>query len=376
MAKKTKGGSVQHDKGKPSKTSAEQSPPRTLRNLKKVEEKLLGCLQEHAALLAETAEASPQRALEHLDGLGREGRAEQLLQRQPGQLTVTTITAILRELVSGERAAIGRQRVAFLGPLHSYSHLATIRRFGSSADLVPVGTIAAVFDEVEEEQVQWGVVPIENSSDGRIVDTLEMFTKRKVQICGEVPLRIHHNLLGSGSRDGIEEVCSKPQAISQCRDWLASHLPHARLCPTPSTTAAAERAANDKKVAAIASREAGVQYGLKVLGKNIEDKKNNITRFAVIGQQQAERSGNDKTSLMFELPHQPGALADAMAIFKRKSLNLTWIESFPKPNSPSEYLFFVELIGHPTDIRVRRALDLLEKKTVRLEVLGAYPLGG
>ena len=341
--------------------------------LKRAEQQLVAVLQEHSSLLAKLSENGPEKVEKRLEELLSDARIGQLLKSSPGPLGKKTITAVLRELASGERNLRGPQRVAYLGPAHSYSHLATLQRFGRSAELVPVGSIAAVFEEVAQGQVQWGVVPIENSSDGRIVDTLEMLTKSHVQICGEVPLPIHHNLLGSGRRARIQEVHSKPQAISQCRDWLASHLPQARIVPTSSTTAAAERAAQDPTVAAIASRKAGAEYGLKILAKNIEDKKDNVTRFAVIGHQRADRTGNDKTSIMFELLHAPGALADAMAIFKRKNLNLTWIESFPKPGSPSEYLFFVEFVGYPTDVRVKRALESLEKKTVRLEILGAYP---
>jgi chorismate mutase/prephenate dehydratase len=235
-----------------------------------------------------------------------------------------------------------------------------------------VATIAAVFEEVNEGHVDAGLVPIENSTDGRIVDTLDMFVRLPVRICGEVQMRIHHNLLGKGPRAEVREVCSKPQAISQCREWLAKHLPQARTVPLTSTAAAAQRAMEDPRVAAIASRQAAINYGLDVLAKNIEDHPDNLTRFAVIGRQSGERTGHDKTSLMFELTHQPGTLADAMAIFKRHRLNLTWIESFPKPGSKQEYLFFVELEGHHQSLRVRRAIAALAKKTVRLEILGSY----
>lgn len=355
-------------------SSVSKSDGRTVTaGLKRTEQQLVALLQEHAEFVAKLAQNSPEKAGWRLDELLGKTRIRELVKSCPGPLDGKTISAVLRELVSGERNLFSPQRVAYLGPAHSYSHLATLERFGKSAELLPVGSIAAVFEEVASGQVHWGVVPIENSSDGRIVDTLEMLTKSHVQICGEVPLPIHHNLLGTGSRDTVQEVCSKPQALSQCRDWLANHMPHARLVSTSSTTAAAERAANDASVAAIASRQAATQYGLKVLAKNIEDKKDNVTRFAIIGHERAQRTGKDKTSIMFELLHAPGALADAMAVFKRKDLNLTWIESFPKPGSPSEYLFFVELVGYPTDARVRRALSLLEKKTVRLVILGAYP---
>jgi chorismate mutase/prephenate dehydratase len=262
--------------------------------------------------------------------------------------------------------------VAYLGPQYSYSHLAASERFGDGVTLAPVTTIAAVFEEVNRRQADYGLVPIENSTDGRVVDTLDMFARLPVQICGEVRLRIHHYLLGKCSRDQVREVYSKPQALSQCRDWLAKHLPGVRTVEMTSTAAAAQLAVDRQGAAAVASKQAGVSYGLGVIAANIEDNRNNITRFAVIGNKPAQRSGNDKTSLMFEVPHAPGALADVMAIFKRNKLNLTWIESFPIAGTTSEYRFFVELEGHPSDLKIRRALASLEKKTVRLEILGAY----
>lgn len=173
----------------------------------------------------------------------------------------------------------------------------------------------------------------------------------------------------------IREVHSKPQALSQCRNWLARHLPDAQSIPAASTTAAAQRALQQPEVAAVASRAAGEALGLKLLAENIEDRPDNVTRFAVIGSRVNPRTGQDKTTLMFELPHRPGALADAMAVFKKNRLNLTWIESFPKPGSPQEYLFFVEFLGHEEDPRAMRALRDLAQKTARQTVLGSYPAG-
>ena len=219
------------------------------------------------------------------------------------------------------------------------------------------------------------MVPIENSTDGRIVDTLGRFARTPVQICGEVLLPIHHCLLGSGKRNEIREVHSKPQALSQCRDWLAEHLSNVTLVEVASRALAAEIAANDPTVAAIASQEAAIHYGCRVIAENIEDNRLNVTRFAVIGDRSCEPTGNDKTSLMFELSHQPGALADTMLVFKNARVNLTWIESFPLPNRPSEYLFFVELEGHLSTDSVRSAIDYLRKCTKRLDVLGSYARG-
>jgi chorismate mutase/prephenate dehydratase len=295
------------------------------------------------------------------------------LPHQPGPLRSEHLEAIFRELNSATWSLVHRDRVAYLGPEFSYSHLAAIERFGQSLELLPVSTIGGVFEAVERGDSRFGVVPIENSTDGRIVDTLDRFVRSPVRICGEVSLPIHHYLLARGSLSEIREVHSKPQALSQCRNWLARHLPSARHVPAPSTTSAAQAAAHDPHIAAIASKQAGINYGLAAIGSSIEDNPDNVTRFAIIGMEPAPRTGSDKTSLMFELTHQPGALADAMGVFKRHRLNLTWIESFPKKGSQNEYLFFVELEGHATDAAVRRAIQALQRKTVRVEILGCYP---
>lgn len=296
-----------------------------------------------------------------------------VLELSKGPLTADCVRAVFREIISGSRSLEKKLKVAFLGPAYSYSHLAALHRFGQCVELIPVGSISAVFEEVNRGHADFGLVPLENSTDGRIADTLEMFTRLPLRICGEVQMWIHHNLLGKGQRSDILEVYSKPQALSQCRNWIAKHLPGARTIEVASTATAAQLAQDKPGAAAIASRQAGVYYGLDVLAENIEDNQANLTRFAVIGEESAERSGRDKTAVMFEIEHRPGALADAMAIFKRNRLNLTWIESFPIPRQQGGYLFFVELDGHERDVRVRRALASLEKKTLRFEVLGSYP---
>jgi chorismate mutase/prephenate dehydratase len=239
-------------------------------------------------------------------------------------------------------------------------------------EYVPVGSIAAVFEEVNRGHCDYGLVPIENSTDGRIADTLDMFTRLPVQICGEVNLPIHHCLLGRCARSDVQEVYSRPQALSQCRNWLARHLPQARTIEVTSTSTAAQLARDKPGAAAIASIQAAVHHGLDVLAEDIEDQQDNVTRFAVIGQHAAGRTGRDKTALMFEVAHRPGSLADALAIFKRNRLNLTWIESFPIARPEGGYLFFAELEGHEHDKRVERATQALARRAVRLTVLGSY----
>ncbi len=263
--------------------------------------------------------------------------------------------------------------IAYLGPIYSYSYLAAVKHFGLAATLVPVATISAVFDEISRGQAAFGVVPIENSTDGRVVDTLGMFARMPAQICGEVLLPIHHCLLARCPRGEITEIYSKPQAMSQCRTWLSQHVPDARLIEISSTAAAARLAADKPGAAAVASREAGIHHGLEIVDENIEDNSNNVTRFAVIGNAERSKTGADKTSVMFQLKHQPGALAQAMVIFQKAKINLTWIESFPLVNHPHEYLFFVELDGHKQSKNVTSALTQLGKQTLRMEVLGSYP---
>jgi chorismate mutase/prephenate dehydratase len=289
-----------------------------------------------------------------------------------GPLSAAAVRAVFREVVSGSRAVQAPLRVAYLGPEFTFSHLAAIEGFGQSAELVPVGSIAAVFEEVEREQAQFGVVPMENSTDGRVSDTLECFARSHVRICAGLPLRIHHCLLGIGNRDEVRTVYSKPQPLSQCRNWLARHLPNVVLHEVGSTAEAARRAKDDATTAAVASAQAGVHYGLPVLVQNIEDNAENVTRFAVISTRIGDRTGKDKTALMFEIPHQPGALADALAIFKRNRLNMTWLESFPIPGSLGTYLFFLEFAGHQIDANARRAIAALAKNARRIEVLGSY----
>ena len=195
-----------------------------------------------------------------------------------------------------------------------------------------------------------------------------------VRICGQVEMHIHHTLLAKCARNEIREVYSKPQAISQCRNWLAKHLPLARMIEVTSTTMAAQLAAEKLGAAAIASQQAGVEYDLEILAENIEDNPHNATRFAVIGGQIPERTGNDRTAILFQMDHRPGTLADAMNVFKRNKLNLTWIESFPVPGSDRAYMFFAEVETHPTELRFRRAMAALQRKALRLEVLGAFPV--
>jgi chorismate mutase/prephenate dehydratase len=356
-------------------TSTRSSSPslsQLKRNLERIDRDLVKALNERAKVARRIAKARDAEQETSFFSVAPFETEEQIAHWNKGPLEDSTLHCVFREIVSGCRALMKPARVAYLGPMYSYTYLATIEHFGQGAELAPVATIAAVFEELSRKHADYGVVPLENSTDGRVVDTLDMFARLPLRICGEVQLRIHHNLLARCPRSEIQEVYSKPQALSQCRDWLSKHLPWARTVEMTSTAAAAQLAAGKQGAAAVASLLAAANYELDVVAANIEDNKNNVTRFAVIGGEAASRTGNDKTALMFEIPHMPGSLADVMAVFKRGRLNMTWIESFPMPNTKNEYLFFVEVEGHQKEAKVQRALTALQRRTIRLEVLGSY----
>jgi len=362
---------------KPTKTTLPPEPRAPRRkepreSVARIDQQIGQLLQQRGEWIQRLAQGEQPALAKELTATSPE-MLTKLAESVPGPIDPARLSIIYREILSACRASIRRERVAFLGPEYTYSHLAVVRHFGQSVQMVGVGSIAAVFEEVNRRHCDYGMVPIENSTDGRVVDTLDMFTKLPVRICGQIELRISHALLGMCQRNEIREIYSKPQALSQCRNWLAKHLPLARLIEVTSTTTAAQLARDKHGAAAIAGVQAASHYGLNVLAEGIEDNPTNRTRFAVIGTEAAAPSGHDRTAFLFEIKHEPGSLVQAMLIFKRAGLNMTWIESFPDPRKPRTYLFFVEIEGHENEPVVRRALETLGKRTARLEVLGSFP---
>lgn len=293
-----------------------------------------------------------------------------------GPMTNNAIRGVFRQILSSARRKIHPQRVAYLGPAYSYTHLAALERFGEGADMVPVNTIGAVFEEVNRGNTEFGVVPIENSTDGRVVDTLDMFTRLPLRICGEVLIAVHHNLLARCERSEITEIYSKPQALSQCREWLSRNMPQAHLHEVTSTSTAAQLAATKPGAAAVASHQASVEYDLQIIVEGIEDNANNVTRFAVIGEEVCDPTGKDRTAILVQIAHKAGSLADTLQIFKKNKVNLTWIESFPLRGEEPGYLFFIDFEGHIQEPHIKRTISDLEKRVVRLEAMGSYPRSG
>ncbi|MEX1230567.1 MAG: prephenate dehydratase [Planctomycetaceae bacterium] len=341
--------------------------------LKRIDKELIKLANRRAELTTKVIEKQPNPHHAVFDIHQDEALWQELETMNSGPLPFHAIRGVYREILSAARHKVRSVRVAYLGPSYSFSHVAAIERFGNSADLIPVSTIATVFEEVNRGHANFGVVPIENSTDGRIVDTLDMFTRLPLRICGEVQLAIHHHLLASVPRGEIVEVYSKPQALSQCREWLARNMPQAQLREVTSTSTAAQLARDKPGAAAIASTQAAVQYGLQTVAERIEDNSNNITRFAVIGDEAAQPTGIDRTAVLLQIPHKPGALADSLSVFKKNKINLTWIESFPLKGPELGYLFFIDFEGHFREAKIKKAISEMERHAVRLEVLGSYP---
>lgn len=283
---------------------------------------------------------------------------------------------IFREIMSASLALEEPLKVACLGPLATFTHLAASRYFGSSAGIMPVEGIKDVFEAVYSGQADYGVVPIENSNEGVVSHTLDMFMDYELSIIGEIMLKITHNLLSkSGDKARIRKVYSHPQATAQCRRWLERNLPGVSLYETASTAKAAEIAARDDEAAAIASELAAKMYDLWFVEHGIEDFKNNYTRFLVISREPSKRTGRDKTSLMFSVKDRPGALFSILEPFKKTRINLTKIESRPSKRKAWEYIFFVDLQGHMDDRKVRKVLDEVKEHCLYLKILGSYPAG-
>jgi chorismate mutase/prephenate dehydratase len=363
-----------HTKAAPSASSL-----RHLRTqIDKLDHQILKLVNERASLAGEIGRLKNDQGEEIFSPAREEEVLQNVLQlheKGKGPLDPVVIRAIFREIMSGSRALQKVLKIAYLGPEYSYSHLAAVERFGQAVTYLGVDNVPAVFEEVNRGHVDFGVVPVENTTNGRIIDTLDMFLKMPhLVICGEIRLAVHHNLMAKCEPQEIRRVYSNPQALSQCRTWLSKNVPNAQLTAVSSTAAAAELAQRDPGAAAVASRQASVRYGLRILFTDIEDSPRNETRFAVIGHQKCARTGNDKTAVVFRVPHNAGALVSALDIFKHNKINLTWIESFPGGGPKPSYIFFVDFEGHIEDPKVAKALKALNDYCDNVTVLGSFPM--
>ena len=291
-----------------------------------------------------------------------------------GPLPDSCLEAIYRELMSGSFALERPLRVAYLGPQGSFSHLASLKKFGSSVEHEPVAGISNVFNEVARGHADLGLVPIENSTVGGIIESMDAFLEhRTVSIVAEVLIAIHSHLLANCAPEEVKVIYSKAEALDQCRNWISATFRDVQRTPVASSSKAAEMAAKEPGSAAIGSSLAAELYGLRTLYANIEDNPANVTRFFAIGKQPAKRTGDDKTSIIFTTAHKSGALVDVLDVFRRWGINLTNIDTRPSQRRNFEYYFFVDLSGHYEDEPVRRALDEAKAHCNMLTVLGSFP---
>ncbi len=299
---------------------------------------------------------------------------ENVLAAGGGPLKPEHLRSIYREILSSSRGLQRKIRVAYLGPAATFSHQAALELFGDATDLVPVPTIRDVFLETERGGADYGVVPVENSTEGTVQFTLDSFMDTDLKACSELSLTIVQNLLARCSKEEIRTVYSHPQALAQCRRWLTTNLPGVETVQTFSTSRAAEQAAADPTGAAIATSLAADVYGLEVVEAGIQDLSNNITRFLVIGRTLPAPTDRDKTAVIVSIKDRVGALHDMMELFAREGINLSNIQSRPSRRKAWNYFFFIEMSGHSTDAAMARALGSLEQQGSEVKVLGSWPV--
>lgn len=300
----------------------------------------------------------------------------QVVKKNKGPIPGSSVKAIYREIMSACLSLEKPLKVAYLGPELTFTHQAALKKFGSSVEYLSCDSIPDVFREVEKGAADYGVVPIENSTEGAVNHTLDVFVDSPLMICSEVYYPIRHGLLSKRTNlKSVKTIYSNPQVFGQCRGWIEKNLPWAKLHDAASTAKAAEISARHSDSACIASELAAKKYRLKVIARSIEDSATNVTRFLVIGKQRSKVSGADKTSIMFSVKDRPGVLHDMLSSFKNSGINLSKIESRPSKKELWKYYFFVDMDGHRENPKVQRSLKDLEKRCYFLKVLGSYPKG-
>jgi len=300
---------------------------------------------------------------------------ERIAHYNTGPLPSSVIGAVYREIISGCRALERPLTVCFLGPSGTFSELASIQKFGSSTNFLMAGTLSEIFDFVERRRADYGVVPVENSTQGGIHETLSCFLESPLKVCAEITLRIQMSLLGRCPLSEVKRIYSKRVAFEQCRQWIQKNVPWAELEETDSTAAAADLAEREEGAAAVGRRELAADHELDVLCESIEDYAHNFTRFFVISDHIGEPTGADKTALLCAVKHKVGALHDLLRPFKEYAINVTKIESFPSPREAFRYYFFIDFQGHLEQQHVKETLANVEKECVDFRVLGAFPAG-
>ncbi len=346
-----------------------------------IDAQIVHLLNERARLVVEVGAYKRQAGVPIYTPHREQEVLRRVLAANQGPLPDKTVEAVYRELMSGSFALEHPLRIGYLGPPGSFSHQAAVKQFGSSVSFEDLHDIAGVFTEVRRGHCTYGLVPIENSTGGGIVEALDAFrdTASEVSIYAEVVVEVHHALLADCEPAQVKRIYSKPEIFTQCRNWLATQYPNAEQIPAPSSSRAVQmvREQTDRDAAcgsaAIASVLAGQLYGVNALFQDIEDNPNNLTRFFVISQQHARPSGNDKTSIMFNTSDKPGALVSVLTCFEEAGINLSHIDKRPSGRLNWKYTFFIDAIGHRDEDAMGRAITNARAHCLDLFVLGSYP---
>ena len=344
--------------------------------INEIDDQILALLQKRAEISKKVGAVKAETGVAQVYVPDRQKKIiERLKAQNQGEFPEDALESIWTEILSASRSLQEPERVAFLGPIGSFGHLAALRHFGASTELIPVHPQIDIFTEVEAGRADYGVVAIENSAQGTVRDVLERFQRTPLWICAETFQPIRQHLLSKSSLSEIRCVYSHPQPFAQCRTWLRRYLSSAEQIEVVSTSEAAQRAAQEPSTAAIASELASEIYQVPIVANTIMDEPDNTTRFFVIGKRIPEPSGHDQTSLFFAIPDKIGALHQVLGILEKAQLNLSYLESLPSRTKSWEYIFFTEMDGHIADERVIEALAQLEELCREVNVLGSYPRG-
>ena len=350
------------------------SLPEWRKEIDRIDEQVIQLLNRRAELAQQIGHAKSSTRSHYFTPEREHNVFKRLLSVNNGPLDAAAVRAIYREVISACRALEKPLAVAFLGPEGTFSHLASIGRFGTSSHFIPTESIAEVFSQIERGGADYGIVPVENSWAGVVPETLDTFMNSNLRVVSEVYQPITHNLLTRCEKlEEVKRLYTHFQPLAQCRQWLTNHLPNVEKIEASSTSKAADLAAQDPDSAAIATALAAERTGLPILCEHIEDNPTNRTRFLVLGYNEPEPTGKDKTSLMFSVHNRAGELVHALNAFEKYDVNLTMIESRPTKTAAWQYLFYIDVQGHTRDVAVTKAIGLLKEHSLFVRVLGSYP---
>jgi chorismate mutase/prephenate dehydratase len=348
------------------------------KHIDEIDGNLLDLLSDRADLVHQVGEVKKRDGLQIYAPEREEALLRRLIERNKGRLPEKSIRAIYREIMSAALALEDDLKIAYLGPEGTWTHQAAIKKFGHSVAYSSQPNFAEVFDQVTRRQADYGVVPIENSTEGAVSHTLDLFVDSPLQICAQILLRIENGLMASIPREQIKTLYSHPQVFGQCRNWILRNFPEADLVEVSSTTRAAQLARDNaaQGAAALGGALAAEMNGLTMLESSIQDRATNTTRFLVIGEKTCPPTGKDRTSILFAIHDRPGSLVRALQAFDQFQINMSKIESRPSKRKDWEYVFYVDLSGHCDDPELKNAIEELEKHCSMVKLLGSYPDAG